>query len=90
MSWEYRATETFWRKFYALSPQQKASVREKWPIFKEDPFDARLHTHSIRALSGKAKQTVWSVVIEGDLRVLFVIRGNAVVPLDVGSHAIYK
>lgn len=35
----FKPTETFWRKFYALSPTQKQLVREKWEIFKVNPFD---------------------------------------------------
>jgi hypothetical protein len=85
----YRATETFWREFYALSPEQKQQVREKWQIFKLDPFDVRLGTHKINSLSARVKKPVWSVVIAYDLRALFVIDGDVVTTIDIGSHAIY-
>lgn len=86
----YVATETFWKKFYALPPHQKKSVREKWQIFKLDPFDSRLGTHKIHALSARVGKTVRSVVIEGDLRAVFVVDDDVVTTLDVGSHAIYR
>jgi hypothetical protein len=88
----FTATENFWRKFYALRPDQKQLVREKWEIFKVDPFDSRLGTHKISSLSARMKKTVWSVVIEsrGDLRVTFVIDGDLVTTIDIGGHSIYR
>jgi hypothetical protein len=86
----FAATETFWRNFYTLPARQKQLVREKWQIFKMDPFDARLGTHKINSLSARMKQTVRSVVIEGDLRAVFVIDGDVVTTIDIGTHAIYR
>jgi hypothetical protein len=62
----FKATEEFWRKFYDLPAAQKQSVREKWKIFHEDPFHPSLGTHKIERLSGLAKHTIRSVVIEDD------------------------
>jgi hypothetical protein len=87
---QFKATETFWRNFYSLSPAQKQRVREKWAIFQIDPFDPRLGTHRINSLSARMKRTVWSVVIDYDLRVVFVIDGATVTTLDVGTHSIYR
>jgi hypothetical protein len=86
----FKATENFWRKFYALSNEQKHRAREKWKLFKLDPFDARLGTHRINSLSAQMKKTVWSVVIEYDLRAVFVIDGDTVTPIDIGDHSIYR
>lgn len=86
----YRATENFWREFYALPPEQKQLVREKWQIFKLDPFDVRLGTHKINSISARMKKTVWSVVIAYDLRAVFVIDGDVVTTIDLGSHTIYR
>jgi hypothetical protein len=86
----YVATETFWRKFYSLPSRQKELVREKFQIFKVDPFDSRLGTHKINSLSARTGKTVRSVVIEGDLRAVFVIDGDLVTTIDIGSHAIYR
>lgn len=86
----FKPTENFWRKFYALSPGQKQIVREKWEIFKINPFDPRLGTHRIASLSARMKKTVWSVVIDYDLRAVFVVDGDIVTTIDIGSHDIYR
>ena len=86
----YVATETFWRKFYFLPSHQKELVREKWQIFKADPFDSRLGTHKINSLSARMGKTVRAVLIEGDLRAVFVIDGDLVTTIDIGDHSIYR
>ena len=90
MSYRYKAAETFWESFYALSPMQKESVRSAWQIFKDNPFDARLRPHKIHSLSARYKKTIYSAVIEGDLRVVFYIDGDTVWSVDVGTHALYQ
>jgi hypothetical protein len=87
---KYRATETFWRKFYRLAAFQKANTRAAWAIFKENPFDPRLGAHKINNLSAHYKKTIYSVVIENDLRVLFYIEDDAVWTVDIGTHAVYQ
>lgn len=86
----YKASETFWKNFHRLSPEGKELVRQAWLIFKVDPFDPRLGTHKIHALSAKAKKTIYSVVIDSDLRILFYIEADTVFTVDIGSHDIYK
>lgn len=86
----YTATETFWKSFYALSAEQKESSRAAWEIFKVDPFDPRLRSHKIQALSGRAGRTVYSCVIEADLRVLFCLEGSTVITMDIGTHDVYR
>ena len=90
MSYRYQATETFWRNFHALTPSQKQSSRKAWAIFKENPFDARLRTHKIHALSARYKRTIHSAAIEGDLRVVFYVETDTVWTVDIGSHALYR
>ena len=90
MNYQYRAVEKFWRDFYALTPEQKESVRRAWLLFKRDPFHSSLRSHEIRELSAKAKHTIYSAVIESDLRVIFRVDGSWVTSLDVGSHKIYR
>jgi hypothetical protein len=90
VKYRFKAAESYWKKFYRLSPRQKDSVRQKWAIFKLDPFDARLGTHQIRQLSGRFNKTVYSVVIESDLRAIFYLEGDIVWTVDIGTHAIYK
>ena len=90
MSYIYKATPTFWENFNELTESQQDNAKEKFKIFKNDPFDSRLRTHKIHKLSNVYKDTVYSVWIEGDLRAVFVIEGNTVKTLDIGSHDIYK
>ena len=90
MNYQYRAVEKFWRNFYALGSEQKESIRRAWQTFKRDPFHPSLRSHEIRELSAKAKHTIYSAVIEADLRVIFRIDGSWVTSLDVGTHKIYR
>jgi mRNA-degrading endonuclease YafQ of YafQ-DinJ toxin-antitoxin module len=87
---KFRVVENFWENFYDLRPGQKESVRRAWAIFKVDPFDRRLKTHKIHKLSAEYKATIYSAVIEADLRVIFRIDDDTVTTLDIGTHAIYK
>jgi len=89
VNYQYRAVERFWKNFHRLSDSQKASVRRAWDIFKTNPFHSSLGTHEIHALSARAKHTIYSVVIEADLRVIFRVDGPWVTTLDVGTHSIY-
>lgn len=89
-AYKFKATETFWKNFYTLSPEQKESTRDAWKKFKFDPFDQSLGSHKINSLSARAKRTVYSACIEANLRVLFVIEGDTVTTLDIGTHAIYR
>jgi len=90
VSYEFRAVPEYWKNFYALPNRQKDLVREKWEKFKLNPFDPSLGTHTIYGLSARAKHTIYSVVIEGNLRVLFRIDGNMVTTLNVGTHDLYR
>ena len=58
--------------------------------FKVAPFDPRLGTHNIHALSAVFNRTMYAVVVEGDLRVTFYIDGDTVVTTNIGTHAIYR
>ena len=88
--YRYKATPRFWRSYARLTPAQQESVKATWQTFRDDPFDPRLRTHKIQRLSAAAGRTVWTVVIESDLRAVFIVEGNTVTTLDIGSHAIYK
>jgi Txe/YoeB family toxin of Txe-Axe toxin-antitoxin module len=90
VKYRFGATEAFWENFYALSPAQKESARAAWKIFKENPFDPRLGAHKIHKLSSVMRKTVYSVVIEADLRVVFYCEGDRVISFNVGTHDIYK
>lgn len=87
---QFKASEEFWKNFYALNQEQKASVREKWKIFKADPFHPSLGAHKIHRWSAVRRNTVYSVTIEGNLRVVFEVRnGGEVFTIDIGTHALY-
>ena len=88
--YRYQATEAFWASFYRLADTQKESTRRAWQIFKLDPFDPRLRTHKIRRLSAHYGRTIYAVVIEADLRVVFYLDGDRVVTVDIGTHDVYK
>jgi len=91
MAYEFKATPSFWTSLESLSPEQQRIAREVFEeIFKKNPQDPRLHPHRINKLSSRFKETVRSVTITGDLRAVFVIRGNTIVSLDIGTHDIYK
>lgn len=90
MNYQYRAVEKFWRNFYRLRSEQKHAVRRAWEIFKRDPFHPSLGSHEIHELSARAKHTIYSAVIESDLRIIFRIDGSWVTTLDVGTHKMYR
>jgi hypothetical protein len=88
--YRYVATESFWKSFYALPPEKKASTRAAWDIFKNDPFDARLRTHVIHRLTALRHNKVYSVSIEGNLRVVFEIINGDLITFGIGTHDIYQ
>ena len=90
MKYHYGATQRFWEKLKALPAGQGESVDRAWKIFKENPFDPRLHSHKIHKLSSQYGRTIYAAVIEGDLRVIFCVDGDRIVTMDVGSHDVYR
>lgn len=86
----YVAQPQFWRNFRKPPREQWAAVRRVWQIFKVDPFDPRLGTHKIHALSALFHRTVYAVVVEGDLRITFYLDGDTVITTNIGTHAIYR
>lgn len=90
MALKFKASETFWKRFYALAPDQKESVRKKWEIFKENPFDPRLGTHMINRFSSVVGSSIFSVVIEANLRVLFSRDRDVIYTITIGTHDLYK
>ena len=87
--YRYKATPKFWRSYRKLTAAQRESVFAAWKIFRDDPFHPRLRTHKIQRLSAAAGRTVYAVEIEADLRAVFIVDGDTVQTLDVGTHAIY-
>jgi hypothetical protein len=88
-AYQFKATDTFWKHFHALSPAQKELTRAAWAKFKVNPFDPRLRPHKIHALSARAGETILSVEIDHDLRAIFCVRGEIIYTIDIGTHSIY-
>lgn len=59
MSYRYKTTPAFRKALANLSPAEKGSARRAFAIFKDDPFDARLHAHKIHALSARFGRTMY-------------------------------
>jgi mRNA-degrading endonuclease YafQ of YafQ-DinJ toxin-antitoxin module len=77
----------FKKSFRKLHPKIQRKAISKIKLFKENPFDPRLRTHS---LSGKEKEC-WAFWIDYRYRIKFIfLNGNEVLFLDVGTHDIYK
>lgn len=89
-SYVFRKTPSFDRQYKKLPIEQQKSCDDAFLIFKKDPWDSRFGTHTIQALSARYKKTVWSATIEGDLKVLFLVDGNQITSVGVGSHKIYS
>lgn len=90
MTYCFKATPTFWKAFHKLPQEQQDKAREKFKIFRKDPYDRALKTHKIASLSARFKCTVHSVTIEGNLRAVFYQNGNIIYTVDIGTHDIYK
>jgi hypothetical protein len=87
---EFKAPKAFWKQFYRLPPEQQAIAREKFKIFRQDPFASSLRAHRIARLSSALGRTVFAVDIEGDLRSTFYLDGDTVMSVSIGTHDIYK
>lgn len=91
MRYRFRvARRNFWAKVEDLPERSRRALYRCWAIFRVDPFDPRLGTHKIRVLSERANRSIYSVVIEGDLRALFYLEGDTVWTFDIGTHDVYR
>lgn len=89
--YKFKASETFWKKFYALPDSKKASAREKWKSFKVDPFDTQLKVHKINRLTALHRTTVYGFHLEDDLIVVFkIVDGDTVYTIDIDNHDVYR
>jgi hypothetical protein len=88
MKYRFKATETFWKSFHALTSNQKEAARRAWAVFKESPFDPRLRTHKIHRLSAHyaARFTRWTSKATS----VRFIDGDCVLTVDIGTHELYK
>jgi len=75
------------KSFRKLHPEIQRKALNKIEIFRTDPFDPRLETHS---LSGKLKDC-WAFSVDQKYRIKFIFLLNEeVLFLDIGTHNIYK
>jgi mRNA-degrading endonuclease YafQ of YafQ-DinJ toxin-antitoxin module len=86
----FKTTPTFRKALRGLTASQKASARQAFGVFRNDPFDARLRTHKIHSLSARFRRNIYSVWVKADLRAVFYLDGDMVVSVDIGTHAIYR
>jgi hypothetical protein len=90
VSWKCQRAPTFRRAFDRLPPARQEKAREKFLIFRENPFDPKLGAHQIKKLSARYRQTVFGIHIESDLVATFLVSGEQhVTSLDIGDHSIY-
>lgn len=89
MKYIFKKTSKFTRSFGALPLRQQELAREKFKVFRSDPWGS-LGAHRIARLSDRAKHTIYAVRLEGDLRVVFRLDGNVITSLDIGTHQIYQ
>ena len=79
-------SDKFLRSATRLSAKLLARANEKEALFKAHPFHPSLETHK---LHGKDKDT-WAFSINQKYRIKFLFfPANAVLFLDIGTHAIY-
>jgi addiction module RelE/StbE family toxin len=84
---EIKFTTRFKKRYKKLPPKIKKEAEKKERIFRLDPFDPRLKTHS---LSGKEKEC-WAFWISYSYRIKFVfLSEKKILFLDIGTHKIYK
>ena len=80
----------FLRSYKAIERRiKKVAVEKRIKLFRRNPFDPRLHTHS---LHGKLKH-IWSFSIDTHNRILFEFldaRREQVLFLDIGNHSLYQ
>lgn len=90
MTYKFKASPTFWKAFYRLNDRQQDLAREKFKVFKVDPFHPSLGAHRIAKLSARYDKTIFAIEIEGNLRSTFYRSGDTIYSVDIGTHDIYK
>ena len=77
----------FFKSFEKLPSSVQKIARDKDRLFRENPFDPRLHTHKLKGeLTG-----AWSYYVNYKYRILFrFIKPDEVLYYDIGTHEIYK
>jgi hypothetical protein len=77
-----KTNEDFWSCFDALPEAIQKLAREKFHLWREDPFNSSLQFKELL-------QNVWSVRINRNYRVLGRRKGSLIVWFWMGSHSEY-
>ena len=73
----------FGKQYKKLIPSQKKKFKERRDLFLEDQFNPVLNNHSL-----KGKYLGYrSINITGDLRVVYISKGDKVVFVTIDSHS---
>ena len=79
--------KSFKKAYQRQTPTIQEKFKEKLEIFAEDQFDYSLNNH---ALTGEFRG-LRSINITGDIRVHYEETANAIILVNIGSHAqLYK
>jgi hypothetical protein len=89
VKFELKAVPQFWKAYSQLGPEQKKAAKQAFKVFKKNPFDPSLRPHKIHRLTAIYRKPVMSVVLDNDLRSVFIVQGNQIISLDIGTHDIY-
>lgn len=78
------SSREFEKSYAKLRLAEQERFKERIRIFANNPFDPILRNH---ALTG-AYQGCRSIAVGGDLRMVYrVVQNDAVIVLDIGTHA---
>ncbi|MBI2639438.1 MAG: type II toxin-antitoxin system mRNA interferase toxin, RelE/StbE family [Candidatus Sungbacteria bacterium] len=84
---EIRTVPYFDRRYRKLPLKVKKKAKEKENIFRNNPFDSRLHTHKLHG----ENENSWAFWIDYTYRIKFVfLAKEEVLFLDIGTHDMYK
>ena len=77
-----KTTQRFWKCFEALPTEVQAIAREKYKLWRDEPFHASLHFKELYA-------DVWSVRINLQYRAMARRRGDVIAWFCIGTHTEY-
>ena len=82
-----RTTAYFDKRYRKLPRKIKKKAEEKEKIFRDNPFDSRLHTHKLHG-KDRDNRAFW---IDFYYRIKFIfLSEEEVLFLDIGTHEMYK
>ena len=77
-----RARRSFWEAFGKLPQDVQKIAREKFKLWRQDPFHPSLHFKHLRA-------DVWSVRVNQQCRALGLRQGDTIAWFWIGPHSTY-